>query len=302
MRSRRGFTLVELMVALIVAVAVGAVIVRMLVVAQRSARAQTELSALQDNVRAGTLLLLAELREAGFDSTQSAAATGTSDDVTPDLLEMTPHRLRIRAMRGFSVTCASAAPSTSEITIRLPWRGFRMPTIDEDYLLFVERQTDQATDDEWYPLNVTSIDHSASCDGHPAIRLYFDDLAPAGITAAAIVPGSPVRAYEIMEYGLYSDGAHAWLGARSISSNELGYQPVVGPLDPDHGVALEYLNEAGTPAGSSGSMADRRSVRAVQLTLRGVTGQPIALGLDQAPALGRFALTMRVALRNTTRP
>ena len=62
MRYRRGFTLVEILVSLVVMVIVTGAIYKMLTSSQRLSRAQAERVSLQSNVRSGALIVPAELR------------------------------------------------------------------------------------------------------------------------------------------------------------------------------------------------------------------------------------------------
>src|SRR5215203_670370 len=97
MHTRRGFTMVELLVAMIMLAVVGVAMYSLIVNSQRITRRQVERSDLQSDVRAGALILPAELREIGYD------ATGT------DLREIGTNRIRFRAMRGVGITCGVTA-------------------------------------------------------------------------------------------------------------------------------------------------------------------------------------------------
>ena len=63
MTDRRGFTMVELMVALVLTLMVGGVTYALLVNSQRVSRSQTEHVGMQDNVRSGALIVASELRD-----------------------------------------------------------------------------------------------------------------------------------------------------------------------------------------------------------------------------------------------
>jgi type IV pilus assembly protein PilW len=81
----RGFTLVEIMVALALAGIVMASIYTAFLSQQRSYLAQEQVSAMQQNIRAGLNMLTREIRMAGFDPTANAGATisaATVDSIT----------------------------------------------------------------------------------------------------------------------------------------------------------------------------------------------------------------------------
>src|SRR5512140_1012037 len=87
MTSRRGFTLVEALLAVVLLAIVGQSILRLLTVSQRLFRAQSERAALQATVRAGATLLPAELRELG----------------PGDIVALAPDQIVYRAMRSAGV-------------------------------------------------------------------------------------------------------------------------------------------------------------------------------------------------------
>ena len=64
---RRGFTLVEMLVAMVVVGIVGAALIRLLSNQQRLSVTQVEQAMLQSNVRVGTQVLASELQEMGSD-------------------------------------------------------------------------------------------------------------------------------------------------------------------------------------------------------------------------------------------
>src|SRR6185295_12727343 len=78
MTSRRGFTLVELIITLVLMLMVAGVTYGLLVNNQRVSRAQTSQVSLQDNVRSGALILGNELREIGYDEVTAASAASVA--------------------------------------------------------------------------------------------------------------------------------------------------------------------------------------------------------------------------------
>ena len=74
MTARRGFTLVELLIALVMMVLVAGGIYSLMVTTHRVSRKQTEISNLQGNLRGGLNLVQSELQEIYTD-----AAVGASD-------------------------------------------------------------------------------------------------------------------------------------------------------------------------------------------------------------------------------
>ena len=66
-RSRRGFTLVELLVVMVLVTMLSAVVGRVMINGLRVSRAQMVQAGLQSNVRVGGLVVPLELREIGYD-------------------------------------------------------------------------------------------------------------------------------------------------------------------------------------------------------------------------------------------
>ncbi|MEK6688424.1 MAG: hypothetical protein AABZ01_08215, partial [Gemmatimonadota bacterium] len=88
-------------------------------------------------------------------------------------------------------------------------------------------------------------------------------------------------------------------GARSVSLGEGNYRAVAGPIDPANGLRFRYFNRAG--AVLDPATANPVTARLVELTLQGLTAQPISLAGSSQRATNRMTVEARVALRNTLR-
>src|SRR5437879_10390659 len=91
--TRRGFTLIELMIALVLLGLVSAAVYKVLVNNQRVYLAQTQTIDLQQNIRAAAAILPAEFREL--------------DAADADIQAMTATSVRIRGMRELAFVCAT---------------------------------------------------------------------------------------------------------------------------------------------------------------------------------------------------
>jgi prepilin-type N-terminal cleavage/methylation domain-containing protein len=281
MTQRRGFTLIEVLIALIVMGVVTGAIYRLLNTNQRLALAQAEQVSLQSNVRIGSIIVPNELRELNT----WWGGTPDRNDITvanPDLVEY-------RAMRGMGFVCQAPGAGATELLVGTSnWMGLRAPDATRDDLyIFIDGDPYDDDDDTWSQVDITAVATSA-CGGDPAFRL----------TAAAIpdVPANtPVRLFEVMELSLYADAGEWWLGARSVSAGEAAPQPVLGPLTSD-GFGLEYMDSTGNVT------ADRTAIKSVRLRVRGMTGD--AVRVNGAGPMGRpeEQLVTQVLLRNSIRP
>ena len=94
-----------------------------------------------------------------------------------------------------------------------------------------------------------------------------------------------------MQY--YTSGGKSWLGMKSLSAGGV-IEPVAGPLADStrgqRGMTLEYLdrNDAAT--------ATLAAVRAIRLSLRGVTDEKTYRSGGQSGAVDTLSMTARVAL------
>ncbi len=303
MRSRRGFTLIELLVAVVVLTIVVGGIYNLLLNTQRVSRAQAEQMDMQSNMRAGTLIIPSELREIGFDTTFIPAAGGLPGSVATvqsDILAMAPTSIRIRAVRLSGVICATGLNTVTVFgTSTSGWNasGYRAPTVTDDITIFVDGTVTTGADDRWITRDIQAVAMGGgincpalgSIPAGPGTRFTAPSFAlalPTGgndpVTSAQITVGSPVRVSEIMDYSLYTDATdgRSYLGAQSISTPLATRQPVLGPLNPNDGFTLTYLDQDGNqincaapcdvPFPSAHSDA-RRRVRTIRLSVVAVS-------------------------------
>ena len=292
MLTRRGFTLVELLVALVLMGLVSAALYRVLVNNQRIYHAQTQRIDLQQNIRAAVTILPAELREL--------------DASDGDIIAMTATSLTARGSRQLAFICAVpaiAAPAGGiapvTMTIRNdPFFSVRDFNIDTDSI-FVYYEGDPATtsDDSWVRGRITGVADLACADGTAGRQLTT--LLLFGINQIAstgrIPNGSPVRGYETVTYSAYQAGDGRWyLGYQSSSGGGVR-QPLIGPVLDANGVTFEYFDVAGALT------ADPRQVAQIRITLRAQTQAPVRAAGSAPQQYVTDSIVTRVALRNNRR-
>jgi prepilin-type N-terminal cleavage/methylation domain-containing protein len=299
----RGFTLVELMVALALGLVVAGLIHRQLLLGRRHARAQLERMAMQDNVRVAGLVLAGELGPVGYDeiTPAAAAALGVPAELRADLLSLQPGAVTYLAARGAGYLCAAAPGPPAEVFVtEAAWRSARAPRATDSLLVFVESDPATAADDAWIHLGVISVGGASCPAGEPALAIRVAIPAPLSpAVLGRVTAGSPVRLAEVMQARYYASGGKSWLGLRSVGTGE-AITPLAGPLADSasgmRGLTLRYLNGMDAPT------SDPASVRAIEVELLGITDAPVH-GRDLLrPLVDSFALTARVALRNGVRP
>jgi prepilin-type N-terminal cleavage/methylation domain-containing protein len=274
-RRASGFTLVELLVAIVLLAVVGAALLRLVVRTQRLTQAQAEGAALQGTLRAGAVVAPAELREL---------------DPAADLVAMTDSTIEYRAMRGFAVLCG-VSPTAVQVWADSFYSAARLPQAGRDSLLILADNDPAAdSDDVWRAVPVTGAPAKDLGCGRPTLSIPVTGLDPSGIAL-----GAPVRNTEIMSLQLYPSGGDYWLGARSVSGGETAPQPVLGPLAAG-GFHLEYLDDAGAPVSTSAA------VRNLRITLRGITARAVHSAGGTGQGVGRpgDSLVIRFRLSNAT--
>jgi prepilin-type N-terminal cleavage/methylation domain-containing protein len=285
MTSRRGFTLVEIMIAMTLMLIVSGAAFKLLVTTQRLSRTQAERVSLQSNVRMGSLVVINDLRELG------TVAAGTSDK--NDILTATPNDITYRGMRGIGFICQ--APTATQIRItRSGFSGYRDPQATRDGVyVFLDGNPDTETDDAWLPVAITDVSTASACPGTMGAGITL--TTPNTATLVGLPVGTPVRFYEVMELKLHQSDGKSWLGARSISAGE-AIQPVLGPLSDGNGLQLEYLDAAGL------ATADLTAIKSIRITIRGISDGAINAGVEGSLTQVQDSLVTQVALRNAFRP
>jgi len=317
MTTRRGFTLVELMIGLILLLAVAAVTYQLLVNTQRISRSQNQHIGMQDNVRSGALIMANELREVGYDQITAASlpllqlrfpgaalVAGTNSD----LRAIGPDSVIYRAMRGLGYTCQLSAGTNDVVVINNPldvqrqWQALRTLTTTDSLMLYIENDKTTSGDDMWLTVGLTTAPVAQNCpDGTAGIRFRIGIPAGLLITSGTafgnMFVGGPVRAFELMQMRSYTSGGKVWLGMRSRPLTVgTTLEPVLGPLTGTAtGLQLTFrdANNATT------TVAD--NVRSVQVSLQSASDELVR-------TTGRYAkvdsltMTTRVALRNALRP
>jgi prepilin-type N-terminal cleavage/methylation domain-containing protein len=234
-RAERGFTLVEIMLALVITLVVAGALHDVLRSTQRLSRAQMGQAALQSNLRAGAIVVANELRELG----------------TADIIRASSGAITYRAMRGVGFLCQPPTATTLMIA-RAGFTGQRDPQPARDSLLvFVPGDSGGS----WLEVGLAAVSTSVPCpDGSPAIGL----TVPNASVMSGLEPGTPVRTTEVMELRLYQSDSKSWLGARSVTAGE-AIQPLVGPLADGSGFSLEFLTGTGDATLDLGRIAGIRA-------------------------------------------
>ena len=278
---RAGFTLVELLVALVIFVLVAASLYRVLNVSQRTARTQTEKAAMQGSLRSGLQIALAEIQELWSDEgVGSVAGAGSA------LTAMTATNLTYEAMRGLGISCAPM--TTTTITIREnTWRGLMTPAAGQGIYIFDQGANESVTTDDLWHDRVISGVAAGTCTGGGGAHVITLSVALPSV-ATIQVPG-PARTHEPMQLGLVASGGRNWLGIAAGGA----LTPLAGPLrSSGTALALEYKNKDGN------TTATPSQVKSIILRLYGETDRMTTQNIGGTPTLLQDSMIVRVQLRN----
>jgi prepilin-type N-terminal cleavage/methylation domain-containing protein len=295
-RGRRGFTMIELLVALTLLGLVSAALYRVLVNNQRLYMAQTQRIDLSQNIRAAANILPAEFRELD-------AADG-------DITAMSATSIQIRAMRWLSFVCS--APVLAGVNAGLLMtihggqvgqpmffgsRGIRTAT--DSLLIYLDGDQTTRNDDYFVPalptaavaLNCPAVGAGAA---QPGTQVTFNGNFIAGTNVAnAITVGAPVWGFERVTYQLYQPAGdtHWYIGFQPAGGT---MQPLIGPVLAN-GLSFAYYDVNGNVT------AVRAQVARIDITVRAQTAVAVRAG-GQAPAAQIVdSITTSVALRNNRR-
>lgn len=298
MRTQRGFTLIELLVAMLLMVVVSGALYRLLTGTQRLSRSQFEHADMQANMRAGALVVPAELRELGYDTSTTAGGAANSD-----ILAMTADSVVIRAIRASGIICKLASNVITVDTSR-NYSALRLPKGGAGYdslMIFNESDPTIRTDDQWVRRRLEADPTAGTCPAAAPWNSHAGlDLSVTGIPWASggswpsdsFTVGSAIRVFEPVVYRFYTSGGRTWLGSYSLSP--LGtIQPILGPLASTSGFA--YLDSAGAVT------ATPAAVRTMRITIVAQSDRPISSGPSGDLAVQNDSMVALVALRNTLR-
>lgn len=281
----RGFTLVELMVGLLLLGIISVGIYRVLVKNQQLYVTQSQKIDVQQNLRAGSAILPAELREID-------AADG-------DLIGMGSDSVTIRAFRVFSIVCTppvlGGALSGLVLNVRQALTfGVRNFKSGDSILVYYEGDSTKRADDTWARGVITSGPATSTCPTDLNASYLMTITLASGSwsnTAGSMLKGAPVRAFETITYrnSQASDGNY-YLSYRNSS----GLTPLVGPLT-STGLAFAYYDSTGAVT------AVAANVKRIRIAVKYQSLQPVRQANGSISNILQSD-TLQVTLRNNARP
>lgn len=305
MSARRGFSLPEMLIAILVVAVVGGAICEGMRRQQLLFRSIAAIVAVRGDVR---------------DAAEVVAADVSSTSPLDTLPLATDSGIELYTLIGSSVSCDSAPGYAISIPPEKLQDGNVLTTLlaipDSADLLMVFNDDSAATGDEprWDRHSIAAVSPqpaSTACPASTGFTTAADAGAPArvvtlrGAASGGVRAGAPVRLLRRTRYSLYRSSDSKWyLGSRRC--NPLGasscniIQPLSGPYQSysaagaQSGLSLRYFDAAGTALLSPAGMRD---LARIELAARARSGVPVSLG-------GRFSAArvdsaaLSLALRN----
>lgn len=300
--QRRGLTLPELLVAILLLAIVGGALTRVMVKQQQFYKDASKTAGAKRELRLGATLLPGELR--------SISSSGG------DILSMSESEVVMRAFIGTSIICAQ----NDDDDISVPPRNLArhtltsyvtLPMVGDTVFIFNENVERGSQDDVWEKRVITSMDLSNSdCSGAPYTdpvldppsskgrrRYHLDADLPNEVTIGAVV-----RFTRPYRYSIYQVPSGAWyLGWQEYTSGSWSTpSPVAGPYrafqsgdNNPSGLQFRYYDSLGTRVTN---MLNQKDVARVDVFLRTNAGAS-AITERQGSAL-QDSVLMRVAIRN----
>ena len=303
--SPRGFTLAELMIALVLFGLIMAAIMQVLAQQQRYNRSANEVMEMRGQMRHATYALPVDLR----------AIFPAGGDVT----DWTSSSIAFRAFSGSSVLCAKPAANAIILPPASLNKGNTLtawlsrPVAGDSILVHDENVLVGNADDVWRAHEITLVASAAgTCPTTTGFTVAADaaklnlQLTIAPNLSSTVVVGAPVRIYRQVEYELYKAGdGRFYLGVSDCLPGRTpecsDAVPVGGPFldlvdgDPDlSGLSLRYFTEDGTELDPASD--DPAKIVRIEIVVRGHTQTP----LSTSTAKGEYSdsLTFVIGLRN----
>ena len=300
--TRRGFTLVELLVAMTVGTLIMGAIYQSLIGIQRLMATHSERIEVQQSLRAGAFYITRALRE--LDASGGDIEIANSDQI------------RFRGMRWSSMVCAP--PDNLGGSVRVLVRdamtmGSREPDGSLDSILvYYQGNVNDSADDAWMYGGMSERAKNRTCtDGSTATEfkitpraqtLYANTASPLAVTAATaatmlangVYDGAPVRGFQQEELRVdnYWNG-RPWIMQRLATNSGVwnSWEGLLGPLQTTNGLELTYYDASGAVT------AVLTNIASVGIELRAESNRAAYTSGGTIDNI-RDSIVTRVALRN----
>jgi prepilin-type N-terminal cleavage/methylation domain-containing protein len=317
--ARRGMTLIEIMIALVLLGIVGGVIMRVITRQQRFYMGVNQIMSQRGQLRQATTVLPIDLR--------------SLSSIGDDIKVATDSSLEFNLNIGTGVVCEvvngttlSLTPATLANGQRLTsWFGYGPPALGSTVFVYNDSSTLGNEDDRWQKFTLAGLDSNTSrcAPGTGTITSASDNAAyryniqlsstdgtdpvTGGPISQYIAAGAPVRIMKRVRYDFFQHTDGKWYLGYSVyntgSSTYPAPSPVSGPYDPfgtTPGLSFKYFDVDGAAIASGADSASRSRIARVDLIVRARTAANVkAVGI-QGGANQQYqdSLAVSVMLRN----
>jgi prepilin-type N-terminal cleavage/methylation domain-containing protein len=295
---RRGFSLSEIMVALVLLGIVATGIMTVIMRQQQFYRSATEVIDTRQQIRQASSVVPVDLR-------------GVSS-IGGDILNMSDSSLDVRGNIGSGIICSHTANSITVPPINLANNRYfttflTRPKLNDVVIILDDKAAGNA-DDDWIPYTISAIDSTlVGCTSFTdvaadAAKYRYRYTFTANLSPT-IVDGAPLRMARGVKYSIYKSASDNlwWMGYRECrgdGSSCAAVQPVSGPYRAyvandtvNSGISFVYRDSTGVVTNVTTNVAR------VELFVHGETQAAVALGGGKV-APYRDYVKVIIALRN----
>lgn len=317
-----GFTMSEMMVALVLLGLVMGALFTVLLRQQRFYRSANDLIDTRTQVRQAVAMLPPDLR---------TISTGDTPNNT-DVYEASDKAIEFRAIFGSSFICRKLSATRiilppvdlAKDTRLTAW--MRKPVVGDSILVYDDGKTVGGDDDAWKARKITAVTELAATSTD-ACLVTSGFVQAADVTAGRVsyeinvqsgtgheflsttAQGAPIRFFRRRRYELYQPtGSTSWYLGRYDCDHAAGTCPALSPVSgpfaaysatvANSGLSFLYYKADGTAFVPANTTADKAQIARIQLVARADTRSPIDMP-GRAKATVRDSLSYDIALRNT---
>ena len=287
--GRRGYTMIELLIALVMASILGFGVLKVFMTTQRFTDVLSQKVDVQQNLRTAMAILPSELRQL--------------DAADQDIKGMAADSITIRGMRQIGIVCnpptmGGALPGARTIVLRSPL--YSAPTafaVGDSFFVWNEGNPASRADDGWIKGRVTAVGTGTCTDltaNQISLSVGLEALPALQVNVAnpnSVPNGAPLRGFETVTYKVRQAADNRWY---LYLSNNGGNTPIVGPLTGSTGLVFTYFNSAGAVTAVATQVAQ------IGITVRGQSLRQVHLP-GTAVGFKAESLSTTVTLRNNPR-
>jgi prepilin-type N-terminal cleavage/methylation domain-containing protein len=331
-RPRRGFTLSELLIAVVLFSLIGGAILSVLTRQQRFYRSTADVIKVQTQLRqAGTILPLDLRGISTGDTSANGIAGARAVNYNVDLYSRSDNAIDFRRVFGSSMLCAKPAVGATTLTIfptaldsvlvLTTWS--HRPVVGDSLVVLDEGKLMATTDDVWRVHEVTGVAIVKGINGcpwktagDPAPLLYAADTArhsyrvaiSPGINGFNVSSGAIVRFFRRSRYEIYRAANNQWylgyadcLSTYATATKCSALTPVGGPYDAYTGVASQngltftYFDTSGN---ALSAMDPARLISRIDVTMRAASVDAVTRTGAGAGSVHRDSVLLSIGIRN----